>query len=152
MDDYLSKPILFEDLRAAILRIDSRGAARSPASEPGESPSFDPSFVERLRQLEVVAGREVVRPVLDDFLLEAPRRVAAIRRAVADGDSEALVFTAHSLKGTSAQLGAVRLASLCQDLEVSGRSEALGSPKLAALLDALEAELEKVTPALRAQV
>jgi signal transduction histidine kinase/ligand-binding sensor domain-containing protein/CheY-like chemotaxis protein/HPt (histidine-containing phosphotransfer) domain-containing protein len=151
MDDYLSKPILFEDLRAAILRIDDRSAAR-PAPAPEEPPSLDPSFVARLRQLETVAGREVVRPVIDDFLLEAPRRVAAIHRALAEGNGEALVFTAHSLKGTSAQLGAVRLASLCQDLEGLGRSEAFGSPKLAAALTALELELEQVAPALRAQV
>jgi CheY-like chemotaxis protein len=151
MDDYLSKPILFDDLRAAILRIDSRGTSR-PAAEPGEAPTLDPSFMDRLRQLEAVAGREEVRPFIDDFLLEAPRRVAALHRALREGDSEELVFTAHSLKGTSAQLGAVRLASLCQELESFGRSEALGSPKLATAVAALEIELERVVPLLRAQL
>jgi len=151
MDDYLSKPILFEDLRAAILRIDSPQPAARPAAETVGPPSLDPSYLERLRQLEEVAGRAVVRPFIDDFLLEAPRRVAAIHRALLDGDGDALVFTAHSLKGTSAQLGAVRLAALCQDLEAFGRSEGSGSPKLAAALAALEAELGRVAPALRAQ-
>jgi signal transduction histidine kinase/ligand-binding sensor domain-containing protein/CheY-like chemotaxis protein/HPt (histidine-containing phosphotransfer) domain-containing protein len=146
MDDYLSKPILFEDLRAAILRIDSPAAVRT-----AEPISLDPSFVDRLRRLEATTGREVVRPFIDDFLLEAPRRVAAIHRAVADGDSDALVFIAHSLKGTSAQLGAVRLASLCQELEGLGRSETFESPQLVAALTALELELERVAPALRAQ-
>jgi signal transduction histidine kinase/ligand-binding sensor domain-containing protein/DNA-binding NarL/FixJ family response regulator len=152
MDGYLSKPILFEALRDAILRIESRPAAPEEPAGRADLPSLDPSFVDRLRRLEVAAGREVVRPFIDDFLREAPPRLATLQQALASGDRDALVFTAHSLKGSSAQLGAVRLASLCQELEGLGKSESLTSPELAATLAALGSELERVAPALRAQV
>jgi ligand-binding sensor domain-containing protein/signal transduction histidine kinase/DNA-binding NarL/FixJ family response regulator len=159
MDDYLSKPILFEDLRAAIVRMDGRidggidGRIAAPPEPAAEPLSFDPSFLERLRQLEGVAGRAVVRPFIDDFLLESPRRLAAIRQALEDGDRDALVFAAHALKGASAQLGALRLAALCQELEAGGRGGALAADgeAVARTMSALERELEEVAPALREQ-
>jgi HPt (histidine-containing phosphotransfer) domain-containing protein len=158
MDDYLSKPILFEDLRAAILRIDGRtedpldGRTAAQPASAAEPLSFDPSFLERLRQLEAVAGRAVVRPFIDDFLLESPRRLAAIRQALEDGDRDALVFAAHSLKGTSAQLGALRLAALCHELETGSLALATDGETVARTMRALEDELQQVAPALRAQL
>ena len=61
-------------------------------------------------------------------------------------DSDHLHAAAHSLKSTSASLGARYLASLCRDLETKGRMEDMGS--VAPVLDELIAEFERVTVAL----
>jgi HPt (histidine-containing phosphotransfer) domain-containing protein len=45
-----------------------------------------------------------------------------MRRAAAAGDAAAMVRPAHSLKSTSANVGAVALAELCRSLEADGRS------------------------------
>jgi HPt (histidine-containing phosphotransfer) domain-containing protein len=51
--------------------------------------------------------------------------VAEIEAAVADGDAGALVRPAHTLKSSSATVGAQGLAALARDLEVAGRSGSL---------------------------
>jgi signal transduction histidine kinase/HPt (histidine-containing phosphotransfer) domain-containing protein len=154
MDDYLSKPILLDDLRDAILRTGQPavdlGAAAPGELAPPEAPALDPLFLDRLRQLEIASGREIVRQFVDDFLADVPRRITEMRRSLAQGDGAALAFAAHALKGSSAQLGALRLSSLCQQIEGDGDQTA-DSATLAETLAAVERELARVEPALREQ-
>ncbi len=60
--------------------------------------------------------------VLELYLEDAPQLVMAIQQASAQPDFDALRFAAHSLKSSSGTLGAKRLASLCQRLEMQARS------------------------------
>jgi HPt (histidine-containing phosphotransfer) domain-containing protein len=65
-----------------------------------------------------------------------------IGEAVQSGNAAAMTRAAHTLKSSSAQLGAARLSALCKDLETSGRADELsGTPDTFA---DIEAELEKV--------
>ncbi len=151
MDDYLSKPVLLEDLRAAL----SHGArAALPAPPPPASPaagdgeSFDPQYIEQLRQLQDRSGRELVSPVIDRFLAEAPLHLAALRRALAARDDHKFVFVAHTFKGGCAQLGARRLAEICRDLEMRGRRVEWSG--MEEILGHLQSEIEHLAPRLRA--
>ena len=137
MDDFLGKPVLTESLRQALLR--------APHAEC-EPPAIDPSLLESLRKLGEIAGRPLVQETLDRFLTEAPKRLARIRDALGRGDAPALLFEAHSLKGSSAQIGAVRVAAVCGELEQRGRSADLTAA--AGFLDDLERELARVKPLL----
>jgi signal transduction histidine kinase/ligand-binding sensor domain-containing protein/HPt (histidine-containing phosphotransfer) domain-containing protein len=147
MDDFLSKPILLSDLRAALLRV---GADRAPTGEMPimtvEAPAFDPARLEEIRQLEIMTGRSLVRELVDDFLAEAPRGVEQMRDALAQGDLKRLAFVAHTLKGSSAQVGALRVASLSAELEKQGRGGALEGT--AYVLNDLEREIGRVVPRL----
>jgi len=133
MHDYLSKPIRLEELYAAIAR-------NLPAS------ALDPSYLEALRRLEEVTGRELIATVVNSFLAETPRRLERAREALERGDAAALVFALHSLKGSSAQLGATRLAALCGEAEAAGKEGVLED--FAARLSDIEAEVQRVTPEL----
>src|SRR4029079_17880504 len=83
-DDYLSKPVLLEDLRAALCRgVGTAVPAPSPAvsavaSADGDVESFDPKYIDQLRQLQARTGQELVSPIIDRFLTEAPRRLAEL--------------------------------------------------------------------------
>ena len=133
MDDYLSKPIRLEELYAAIAR-------NLPSS------TLDPSYLEGLRRLEAATGRELIATVVNGFLAETPRRLARAREALERGDAGAFVFVVHSLKGSSAQLGATRLAALCGEAEAAGREGSVDG--LAARLTDIEAEVQRVAPEL----
>ena len=56
------------------------------------------------------------------FRRETPQAIADMRSAVAEGDSAELMTRAHMLKGRGGVLGAMALWSLCERLEVLGRS------------------------------
>jgi len=73
-----------------------------------------------------------------------------MRQAVGAGDPHALSAVAHSLRGSSAQLGALRLAKLSEKVEELGRHNSCeGATEL---LDQLAAELLQLEPAMRAEV
>ena len=150
MDDYLSKPFLFDALQAVIL---GEAPLAAPPAEPlapaADPEGFDPSSLDRLAALGAATGRDVVQPVVERFLTEAPRRLAEMRQALAKGDGATLVFAAHSLKGSSAQLGALLLAELCGEIEAGGIALAAGRGGAETTLEEIARELERVTPVLR---
>ncbi|EJM60781.1 Hpt domain-containing protein [Pseudomonas sp. GM48] len=56
--------------------------------------------------------------LLDVFLADSEERLKVLRAAVRTADSAALlVETAHSFKGSCSNMGALRLAELCHQLE-----------------------------------
>jgi HPt (histidine-containing phosphotransfer) domain-containing protein len=155
MDGFLSKPVLLEDLRAALSRgAGARGEgpavpAPPPAAGSGDGEeSFDPKYIDQLRQLQRRSGRELVSPVIDRFLTEAPLRIAELRRALAARDDHNFVFVAHTLKGSCAQLGARRLAEICCDLEMRGRRVEWSG--MEEIVGHLQSEIELLAPRLRA--
>ena len=146
MEDYLSKPILLEDLRAALTRAE-RPCADTPPIEPAQV--LDPVHLERLLELQRLSGSDVVPLIVNSFVKEGPRRLERMRGALARGDRQDLMLVAHTLKGGSAQLGALRVAAVSHELEEScaaGRLEGAGE-----LLDRLERELAAASAALLAR-
>jgi signal transduction histidine kinase/DNA-binding NarL/FixJ family response regulator len=151
MDDYLSKPVLLEDLRAALCRgVGTEMTAPPPTtSTNGDVESLDPKYIDQLWQLQARSGQELVPPIIDRFLAEAPRRLAELRLALAAKDDRHLVFVAHAFKGSGAQLGARRLAQICQDLETRGSR--IEWPGVDEIVGHLQSEIDRIAPLLRAK-
>ena len=147
MDDYIPKPVKPEELDAALKRWMQRDpAAPPPAEENGAEETLDPGVLERLRDL---GDDDLLAELSAMFLDDASSRVAALRRALEAGDAESVEQTAHTLKGSSGNMGAARMAALCARLQEAG---ALGDLSGGAkLLDLLEEELGRVRPALEAE-
>lgn len=105
-----------------------------------EDPVVDDAAIDRLTR---IGGADFVVEMIDLFLENAPGRLQAARKALASGDHGALYQAAHSLKSTSANVGARRLQTLAAQLEEQARSEQ------AAGLDGLLAALEEAFPPVR---
>jgi HPt (histidine-containing phosphotransfer) domain-containing protein len=76
--------------------------------------------------------------------------IDAMRDATERGDVQTVERAAHTLKGSSGNMGAKRMAALCgelQDASVSG--DLTHAPEL---LEGLEVEFGRVHPALEAEV
>jgi signal transduction histidine kinase/ligand-binding sensor domain-containing protein/CheY-like chemotaxis protein/HPt (histidine-containing phosphotransfer) domain-containing protein len=159
MDDFLAKPVLLEDLRGAFQRARCGEAAGMPEKEarkealpplrPPELPVLDPGRLASLRRLGELTGQPLVREVVDGFLKETPGRLERMRRALVSGDAEELAFIAHSLKGSSGQLGALRVAALSGELEGRGRNDELDGAS--GLLAEIEQEAARVALLLDSQ-
>ena len=59
---------------------------------------------------------EVLRHIIQVYLKITPDTLEKMDAGVAEGDTEQVAQAAHSLKGSSAQLGAEQLAELCEQL------------------------------------
>jgi signal transduction histidine kinase/CheY-like chemotaxis protein/HPt (histidine-containing phosphotransfer) domain-containing protein len=59
--------------------------------------------------------------IIESYLKSAPGLIHGIRDAVRDGDMDALVKSAHPLKSSSANVGAMELSVLARELEFKGR-------------------------------
>jgi HPt (histidine-containing phosphotransfer) domain-containing protein len=99
---------------------------------------LDPDVLSGLQ--EVMEGE--YPKLLDTFLDDSQKRVEALREA--RDDAGALGKIAHSFKGSSGNLGAVRLAQLCQQLEDKSAKQALTD--LGELVDEIDHEFALVRP------
>ena len=80
-----------------------------------------------LTELRDVLGDEVDK-IISVYLEDAPRLIAQLERAVATNDPIALRVSAHTLKSSSANIGATTLSNAARDLEHGARDGTLQSP------------------------
>jgi two-component system, sensor histidine kinase and response regulator len=134
MDDYISKPVRHEQLRATL----ARWVPTDPDAEVEGDAALDPAVVAELRRLADAAGGEVLDQLAELFARDTPERLATLRRAAAEGDARVVAEAAHALRGSAANLGATTMAHLCQRLESQARSGSTqAAEELVARLEAL---------------
>ena len=114
-------------------------------TDPG---ALDPAAIEAL--LDLAGGDlDFVDEIADTYVADAPTQVEAIGAAVNAGDDAALGAPAHTLKASSASVGATRLSELARELEAAARSGPVADP--ADRHRAIRAELALVVAALQAR-
>jgi CheY-like chemotaxis protein len=120
MDDYLSKPLHADDLRAKLESV--------VRSEEGKSSSFeDGAVLDREEALRNVGGdEELLQQLFAIFRTDFPRLLQAVRLAVERRDASYLQRSAHALKSTLVVLGAKPISSTVFHLETIGRCGELG--------------------------
>ena len=114
----------------------------------GPEPAIlDEGVLDELRA-SVEGDRAFVVELIDAYLADGAGHIEAIGVAVEAGDADALVRPAHTLKSSSATLGAARIATTARELEMLGRSGALDS-EVGDLLARVRADWPATTAALR---
>jgi HPt (histidine-containing phosphotransfer) domain-containing protein len=103
---------------------------------------LDPTMLANLRRLEAATGETLLPRLLASFAAVTPPRLAALREAIATGDAHAVNQGAHTLNGSSANLGARHLAKLCEDLEMLGQTSDLSHA--VSILASIEVEFLRV--------
>lgn len=117
-------------------------------TEP-DLPALDASVLDEL--LAAVDGdRAFVIDLIETYLADGDMHVAEIESAVASADAIAVVRPAHTLKSSSATVGAGQLAATARALEVSARSGALDDAADDAA--SLRATWDRAVAALRAWI
>jgi signal transduction histidine kinase/CheY-like chemotaxis protein len=156
MDDYVSKPVKPEELGAVLERWLSRDEEEekpvtTPALESSDTSatlnvSVNYSMLESLRELQEEGEPDILAELIGLFIADAPNQLKTLKEAAERGDASFIERTAHTLKGSCGSLGAVRMAAICAELEVIGRS---GDLSLApTLISQLEEEFGRVRAAL----
>ncbi len=133
MDGYLSKPVSIRELALALEKFGARTGA------PPEAP-LDENYLAKLEGLNAPGKPDIIRELIAYFLDAAPAKVSQIRAALEAGNGEQLRVEAHSFKSTCFNVGAQRLAMVCQQLEElgergDGRTMAAEAPLLSKRLE-----------------
>jgi HPt (histidine-containing phosphotransfer) domain-containing protein len=92
----------------------------------------------------------MLRELVEMFLDEGQSILATLRKELEEGDAQSVERIAHTLKGSSSNIGATRMAAICAELEGGGVSGDLTTAP--ALLERLEAEFEHVLSVLTAEI
>jgi CheY-like chemotaxis protein/HPt (histidine-containing phosphotransfer) domain-containing protein len=152
MDDYVPKPVKREDLAAVLERwigaVDAATTGSGDFAGPTETEDpVDHAVIENLREL---GGSEMISELAEMFLDDARSDLRTLREAVEESDARSVERVAHTLGGSSGNMGATRMAVICAELQNVGTSGDLGHA--AELLYRLEEEFGRVHQALEAEV
>jgi HPt (histidine-containing phosphotransfer) domain-containing protein len=131
---------------AGIGRIDA--AAAAPGALDGGQ-VLDPQALDRLRELDPSGRNNLLQRVLEAFTASVAKLSPQLAQARRDMDLKGIRHVAHTLKSSSASIGAVRLAPLCAEVETMVRESRCDD--IEQRLDALAMEIENVLVAIRAQ-
>ena len=129
--------------------------ARPPAAASGSAADdapvdaavLDPAALDAIRELQRPGQPQLVERIIGAYHEQSPKLISELKRAALAQDGDAIARAAHSLRSSSANLGATQLAVLCKQVETSARERHLEAAH--ELLDALEREYRKVSAALR---
>lgn len=166
MDDYLSKPLRVDELVEALSRcqpmqaevqrctsaeeINFSFSEVAPLLRSSSLASVDGKALQGLRDLASENDSSFLATVIAAFLEDAPKLLQVMDEAIACCDALALQQAAHTLKSSSAVLGATTLSQLCKQLEALGRTGTTEGG--VSTMISLTAEYERVKAALQTEL
>jgi histidine phosphotransfer protein HptB len=109
---------------------------------------LDTASLDRLRELDPGERNGLLQRVLRTYIQSLERMLVQWREARAAADANALRVIAHTLKSSSASVGALGLSALCADVEARLRDQRLDGVE--AQLDAVPVEARRILAGLSA--
>jgi len=109
---------------------------------------IDPQSIENLRALNPGDNDEFLREIAGIFIEDTPLRIAELDQSLAAGDVIKFTRAAHSIKGSSSNLGAMALRAAAEKLEHQARGE--GLTEVSGLVSEVKSEFERAQAALNA--
>ena len=129
------------------------GTAPSPdgpipqdGATPQDAAVLDPAALANLAQLDPTGANRLMHRVLTTYRSSMSRLLAQLAQARTQSDAATMRLVAHTLKSSSASVGALVLSTLCSDAERALRDGRLD--EVPALLDQLVAESARVDAAV----
>jgi len=117
-------------------------AALSPAAM-----QLDPDALRRLRELDPNGANKLIDRVVQAFNASIGRLMPELRAAQAAADAAGIRHVAHTLKSSSASIGAVKLSHMCAEMEAMARQDLTDG--MQDRISALSIEIDAVLDALK---
>jgi HPt (histidine-containing phosphotransfer) domain-containing protein len=119
----------------------------APAADAAPPAVLDAAALQRLHALDPRGENQVVERVLRAFEGSLERLLDQAAAAQQQGDRESVRHVAHTLKSSSASVGALRLSQHCSEVEHRLRQQQ--DPGIAVSLAGLQQEGRRVLDAVR---
>jgi len=172
MDDYISKPIRVEALITALLEavtiLDessiselneaiinkttsaniSRPTEVANSSADSSQPTLDTTALDNL--LEMIGGESaLLAELINSFIEETAKLLVIMQEAITNNNAREVRRGAHTIKSSARDFGAIRLATLCQELEQLSKTGMLAEAD--SYINQIEAEYAQVKAGLTTQ-
>jgi two-component system, sensor histidine kinase and response regulator len=136
MDDLLDKPFTIEQLKNTIFRwtgihLEDEKPGNGKATILNECislPVFDgnSSYCLDVMTLEAIVklengSKEFLKKIVSIYFRDTPNHIFEIENGIQEKNPDKILQAAHSLKSTSANIGAMTLSDICQELESNAR-------------------------------
>ena len=152
--DFLAKPVSLSMLRTSVAAVVGEDKLAPDPSAPRTSAPA-PGLVDRHvieQMVDDLGGADPVRMVIDAFIADADERLAAVTEARTASTTAEARRASHTLKSTSALLGAHGLSAAAKNLEATFDRDELPTAQaldgFTKLFDATLAELRSVRDGL----
>ena len=152
MDDYLSKPVKTQELQATLAHwliydtlpqtADNASATCDMVAQTAQYPLIDQQVLAALKELM----EEEFPALINSYIEDAPKLLADILSSSKEADRQILVRAAHTLKSSSNNLGAIKLAMIAETIEKQSQDHKLSVA--ATLIPSLQAALDETIEAL----
>lgn len=122
MDDYLAKPYRGEEILTVLERWLPR-ERRKPTAVPtvvqavSGNAALDPGAFEQLRTLAPSGANALIRQLIEAYLRGVESLWGDYEGALSAGDALAMARACHAMKSSSYNVGALRFAGLCREIE-----------------------------------
>jgi PAS domain S-box-containing protein len=127
MDDHLAKPFSMQTMQEMLDRwmpptvATPEHGAQMPADGAQADDVLDRRVLDQLGALRLNGKPDLLARTINLYLVESPKLIQKLKQAAAANDAPEIVRTAHSLKSSSANVGATALSRYCGDIEASAR-------------------------------
>jgi len=111
---------------------------------------IDPEAIATLKELNPDDDGAFLKEIVGIYLEDTPKRLQDLKQSLATGDLAVFTRTAHTIKGSSANVGAFVLAGLAEHLEAVSRKDGLGG--LGAMVAQCDEQFARVAAELRGLV
>lgn len=152
MDDYLSKPVKTQELQKTLAHwliydtlpqtADNASATCDMVAQTAQYPLIDQQVLAALKELM----EEEFPALINSYIEDAPKLLADILSSSKEADRQILVRAAHTLKSSSNNLGAIKLAMIAETIEKQSQDHKLSVA--ATLIPSLQAALDETIEAL----
>jgi HPt (histidine-containing phosphotransfer) domain-containing protein len=158
MDDHLSKPFSMLTLQEMLNRwtpktppAESAASAPAPAAQAAANSTevIDRQVLDQLGKVRTNGKPELLTRVIKLYLVESPKLIQKLKQAANAANAPEMASQAHSLKSSSANVGAKVLSRYCEDLEQSARRA--DTEEARRILAKVESEHGSVQAALKAE-
>ena len=144
MDDYISKPIMLPTIEAVLSGLKAPTTQVKEQDESLAIPRLDKSVLENFKKLSPEDSYDPLADLSELFGEEIPKQEKALKSALSDGDAKKFSRIAHTFKGSANNIGARRLASLCQELEHWELDLAESESAIGTILESIQEEADAV--------
>jgi len=132
MDDYISKPVDPIELNSVIKKfLSGNGRAvkdKTPPKRDNNGEVFDKGgLLQRL-----MGDEDILVEILKGFLLDMPVQISTLKEALNKGDADGVRRAGHTIKGASANVGALKVSAAAFAVENAGKAEDLAKAASAA--------------------